>query len=131
MLIPCEVAIKCVLPVIRAMLTKELIATHNLKQIEVADLLGISQPAVSLYGKKIRGQAINLDKEEDIVSSINNIAISLVKGEISHRDFVRQICEVCRIVRGRGLMCILHKNFDPTFDTETCNFCSDALLKCV
>ena len=131
MLIPCEVAIKCVLPVIRAMLTKELIATHNLKQIEVAELLGISQPAVSLYGKKIRGQAIDLEKEEDIVTSINGIAISLVNGKISQRDFVSKICEVCRIVRGRGLMCMLHKNFDPNFNIETCNFCTGLMLKCV
>jgi predicted transcriptional regulator len=44
MLVPYEVAVKYVLPVVRAMTAKRLMAKHSLKQAEVAKLLGVSQP---------------------------------------------------------------------------------------
>ncbi|MGQ9544057.1 MAG: helix-turn-helix domain-containing protein [Candidatus Bathyarchaeia archaeon] len=39
------------------MIAKTLITKHNLTQVEAAKLLGISQPAISLYERKIRGKA--------------------------------------------------------------------------
>ncbi|MGQ9720389.1 MAG: transcriptional regulator [Candidatus Jordarchaeum sp.] len=124
MSIPCEIAVKCVLPVVRAMTAKELVTKHQLKQVEVAKLLRISQPAISLYGSKIRGKAIDLENESDVKNLIENLAASLAKGELSHRDFVLRFCEICRTIRAKGLMCKLHKAFDPSIDIEKCGLCS-------
>ena len=43
----CEVVVKYVLPVFRAMVAKELIVKYKLSQNEVAQKLGITQAAVS------------------------------------------------------------------------------------
>jgi len=66
MIVPCEVAVKCVLPVVRAMIAKELVTKHGLNQVETARLLGVSQPAISLYSRKARGNALNLENDHDI-----------------------------------------------------------------
>jgi hypothetical protein len=52
MSVPCEVAVKCILPVVRAMVAKELMTIDGLRQVDVAKFLRVSQPArhdVSLH----------------------------------------------------------------------------------
>jgi len=123
MLVPCEVAVKCLLPSIRAMVAKELMAKHNLKQAEAAKLLGISQPAVSLYYRKMRGKAIDLENDVDIEKLMENLADSLAGGGLSHKDFIPKFCEICRMIRAKGLLCKMHKAFDPSIDIEKCELC--------
>ena len=123
MLVPCEVAVKCVLPAVRAMIAKELMAKYQLKQVEVAELLGVSQPAISLYFRKRRGKAINLANESEVTNLIENLATSLVKDNLPPRVCIPMFCEICRTIRAKGLMCELHKAFDPKIDVEKCGFC--------
>lgn len=124
MSIPCEIAVKCILPVVRAMVAKEIITKHHLNQVEAAQLLKISQPAISLYTRKIRGKAIDLEKENDIKKMIENLATSLVKNKLLHKEYVINFCEICRAIRAKGLMCKLHKAFDPSIEIEKCGLCS-------
>lgn len=131
MLIPCEVAIKCILPSVRAVIAKELMTKHNLKQAEAAKLLGVSQPAISLYNRKIRGKAISLDNDKDVGVLIENFVALLIKGNVSHKDFIPTFCEICRTIRAKGLMCKLHKAFDPTVDIEGCDLCAVITAKCM
>jgi len=87
MLVPCEVATKCVLPVVRAMMAQELITKHKLTQMEAAKRIGVSQPAISLYHRKIRGRAISLEKEGRITRLIENLSASLAEGKLTHRVY--------------------------------------------
>jgi len=131
MLVPCEVAIKCILPVVRAMLAKELMTEYALKQAEVAKLLGVSQPAVSLYCRNIRGKAIYLENDRDVKTLTEKLAALLAEGNLSHKDFIPMFCEICREIRAKGLMCKLHKSFDPAIDIEKCELCSVVATKCI
>lgn len=126
MLVPCEVAVKCALPAIRAMLAKELTTRHNLKQAKAAQLLGVSQPAISLYSRRMRGQSISLENDADITKLVESLADSLAEGSLPHRDFIPKFCEVCRMIRAKGLLCEVHKAFDPSLDVEECGFCTTA-----
>jgi predicted transcriptional regulator len=131
MSVPCEVAVKCVLPVIRAMLAKELMAEYHLKQREVAEMLKVSQPAISLYGRKMRGRAINLEKDDDIGKQVRSFAKVLAENHLSRRSLISKYCEICKTVRAKGLLCELHKTFDPTIDIETCEICyTKDILNC-
>jgi predicted transcriptional regulator len=124
MLVPCEVAVKCALPAIRAMLAKELMTKHDLKQAETAELLGVSQPAISLYNRRIRGQSINLENDPNIAKLIENLADSLAESGLSHKGFIPKFCEICRMMRAKGLLCKMHKAFDPSIDIEECELCT-------
>ena len=123
MLVPCEVAVRCVLPAVRAMIAKELMVKHKLNQVETAKLLGVSQPAISLYFRERRGKAIDLENESDVTSLIEDFATSLAKDNSSPEDFIFAFCEICATIREKGLMCKLHKAFDPTIDIEKCGIC--------
>jgi len=131
MLVPCEIAVRCVLPVIRAMIAKELMTKHKLKQVEIAKLLKVSQPAISLYLRKKRGKAIDLENESDIANLIENLATSLAKGVSSSEVYIPKFCEICTTIRAKGLMCKLHKAFDPAIDIEKCKLCSARAMRCI
>lgn len=126
MLLPCEVAIKGILPPVRAMIAKELVTKHNLRQTKAAKILGVSQPAISLYIGKNRGKAIDLENDPEIKKSVENMANLLVKNESSPSEFIQKFCEVCKEIRAKGLMCQLHKTFDPSIDIEQCEVCKAA-----
>jgi len=124
MSIPCEVVVKCLLPAVRAMIAKKLATKYHMKQIEVAKLLKVSQPAISLYYRKIRGKAMNLENDREVTQLIEKFADSLAKNELSHEDFMLKFCEICTVIRAKGLMCRLHKTFDPDVDVENCRICT-------
>jgi predicted transcriptional regulator len=117
--------------VVRAMLAKELMTKHKLKQAETAHLLGVSQPAISLYCKQIRGKSLNLEDDEDITKLIKKLATSLAEEDSARTDFIPMYCEICMVVRAKGLLCKLHKIFDPTIDLEECTLCKSQPVKCI
>jgi predicted transcriptional regulator len=123
MLVPCEIAVKCVLPAVRAMIAEELTTNHKLKQAEAARLLGVSQPAISLYHRRSRGKAISLTGDSDIMNLVAEVADSLAIGGLSHRDFIPMLCKICKAIRAKGLLCEMHKAFDPSIDTAACGLC--------
>ena len=123
MSVPCEVVVKCVLPVVRAMVARKLMLSHGFRQVEAARVLGVSQPAISLYSRNIRGKAIDLGNDRDIPVLITSMARSLADGSASRRDVVLMYCEICRTIRAKGLMCELHKAWDPSVEVEKCRLC--------
>ena len=53
---PCEFAVRYILPAIRFMIAKTLIEKYGFSQSAVAEILGVTQPAVSYYVRSRRGQ---------------------------------------------------------------------------
>ena len=131
MLMPCEVAVKSVVPSIRAFIATELTQSYNMKQNDVAELLGITQTAVSKYTSKVRGAALKIDQTEEIQSMMKKIANQLANGEIKRQDLVVKFCEVCKTVRKTGLMCPLCKRSDHTINVKTCVVCKSSDLPCI
>ena len=124
MLTPCEVAVKCALPSVRAMVATELMNKHSLNQAQTAKLLGISQPAISLYQKKLRGNSLDLWNDTDITASVAKHAEFLVKG-IDSKSNLAWFCRICKTLRAKGYLCKIHKDMDPTLDVDNCDFCKD------
>lgn len=122
MLIPCEVAVKFILPSVRAAIARRLIVNYCLKQTDVAKLLGISQPAISLYTRQLRGSTLNIEGYPDIVDSINKLSEMLINGNIKFTSFVGEFCKLCKLIRSKGLLCSFHKLVDPNFNIE-CDIC--------
>ena len=122
MLMPCEIVVKSVLPGIRAMVAKELISIYDLKQVEVADLMGVTQAAVSQYVRGERGAVLDLE-EPKINELISTIAVQLKNDKTSRQEIISSICGACRIIRDKGLMCDLHKQLDPYTAEEDCKAC--------
>jgi len=123
MLLPCEVAVKSLIPAIRSAIARELTQTHGLKQKDVADLLGITQTAVSKYAHHVRGTVLKIEEVEEVQPTIREIVVSLANGHMSKYELVMKFCVVCEIVRRNRLMCELCRLSDPTIDIEQCFVC--------
>lgn len=124
MKLPCEVAVKSVVPAIRALLAKELIETHRMKQTEAAFLLGITQTAVSKYTHHVRGKGLSIEKEKEAQSLIAKTAASLADGSLDKTELGHQICVTCKLVRRKRLMCKLCKRANPTLNVKECKLCT-------
>jgi predicted transcriptional regulator len=105
------------------MIANELMNKYNLKQAEAAKLLGISQPAISLYQKKRRGNAINLENDPDLTALVAKHADYLVNGASTNKEIIFSFCGICKTLRAKGFLCEIHKAFDPTIEIEKCGFC--------
>jgi predicted transcriptional regulator len=123
MLLPCEVAVKSVIPAIRSAIARELIQSHGLKQKEVAELLGITQTAVSKYTSHCRGAIFEVTEVEGVKPVLEKTVLLLANGEIDKYKLSEMLCQVCGIIRQSGLMCILCKVSDPNIDNLKCVVC--------
>ena len=126
MIIPCEVAVKSVIPALRALVAKELTQKHNLKQNDAASLLGITQAAVSKYNRNVRGRVIEIEKIDDIQPIVLEIVELLTSNSVSRNAVVHRFCLACQIVREKRLMCHLCEKNDPSINCKECFVCSSA-----
>ncbi len=123
--IPCEVAVRSVAPAIRAMIAKKLIEKHSMKQTSVAEILGISQSAVSKYTREVRGHAIAIDNIEETKDQIGEMVTLITNGGYHRTEFLKLFCEVCKTVRRKGLMCQFCVENGHGRETEECRYCQD------
>lgn len=87
---PCEVALWYILPCIRASLAREL-TKMDLTQQKVANILGITQAAVSQYIGDKRGKFHS--KDEAVYHLIEELAGDLAKDEVGNLS--DRICHIC------------------------------------
>ena len=123
MLLPCEVAVKSLVPAIRSVIARELIQSYGLKQKDVANLLGVTQTAVSKYTRHVRGAVLKIEEVEEVQPMIREIVVSLANGRMSRYELVAKFCVACEVIRRKGLMCELCKRSDPSIDIQQCFVC--------
>jgi hypothetical protein len=123
LILPCEITIKTVVPAIKALIATELVEKRGLKQDEVAELLGISQSAVSKYTRKIRGYVIKIDEIEELEPIIEKMINLIVNGSYERAEFLKAFCQTCVIVRRTGIVCQFCQRADPNIKAEECDFC--------
>ena len=123
LILPCEIVVKSVVPAIKATLATELVQTYGFKQEHVAEILGISQSAVSKYTHQLRGHMIEISNMREIKPLINDMVELLVNGNPRRTEFLGLLCQTCSKIREKGLMCQFCQKTDPMIKTEVCDFC--------
>jgi len=123
LIIPCEIAVKSVIPAIKAAIVKQLINQYNLKQNQVAELLGISQSAVSKYIRQVRGYTIKMENIKEIQPLINKMTNILIEKRDKRMEFLQIFCQTCLLIRRMGLMCDFCRKTEPKLTAEECKFC--------
>jgi len=123
LILPCEIAVKSVVPAVKALIAKELVEKRGLKQDDVAEILGVSQSAVSKYTRKVRGYVIKIDDLEEIEPLIDEMTALLVSGTYRREAFLKRFCQTCTLIRKTGLMCQFCKKTDQKINIEECGFC--------
>jgi len=94
-----------------------------MKQSGIAELLNVTQAAVSYYTRELRGAAVNIEKVEEIRQAVEEIAAALASGDWSAPDLTKSFCVACSAARERGLICRLHKKMEPSISLRDCKVC--------
>ncbi|MGC9068813.1 MAG: transcriptional regulator [Thermoprotei archaeon] len=121
MILPHEIIAKAIIPALRAMVAKELIEKYGLTQQSAAKFLNVSQAAISNYMRGVRGIVVNLEQDKEIQTIVSKIADMLVNNK-DPKDIVSMFNLAIRIITVRGILCSVHKKFEPIF--ENCDICS-------
>jgi len=105
----CEVIVAEVMPVIRAVITKELMDVHGLNQVETARRLGVTQPAISQYRSKLRGKnAKLLLANKKITALVKNLSKNIASGKMNPQKIHEELCRICKSIREEKMICKLH-----------------------
>jgi len=123
MILPEELASKSVIPAIRALIVKRLVEEYDMTQQEAANLLGVTQPAVSKYLHQKRGAAIRLGGIKEIQQATSEIADLVSTHKAQPTEVMSKIEAACEYVRRNRYMCDLHKRLEPEFDVDSCHVC--------
>jgi predicted transcriptional regulator len=99
---PCEEISKSIIPTTRALLVRDLIERHNLSQVDVANRLGITQPAVSQYLRSLRGtgRTKSLIKMSDYMESLMKFSDDIAAGKVRGVQISDMYCKLCGMYRG-------------------------------
>jgi len=123
LILPCETAAKVVIPAIRAHVARELVQSYELKQDQVAKILGITQSAVSKYTSGTRGSVLRVENIKEIQPLLAEIVALVADGNVSRKDLLEKFCQTCQAVRRTGSMCSLCKKIDESIRVQGCSFC--------
>jgi predicted transcriptional regulator len=122
--LPCEVGVQTVLPAIRALMARTIMENHGMKEQQVAEILGLSQSAISRYTTKERGNIITIENVPEVQTLIDKM-VNLLLYEKSQKttEVLETFCQVCKIIREKGLMCELCQKKTRQKWLEMCDFC--------
>lgn len=123
-ILPEELAVKSALPALRACIAKELMTKYGMTQTSVAELLGVTQTAISYYLRDKRGvgaqKSINV---EEVKKAVSDIANMLSQDEVNRRAVAAKFTEALLYIRKHRLLCNVHKQFEPHLDHNACDVC--------
>ena len=94
----CEFMVKEIFPCLRAKVAQDLMDNYNISQNKAAELMGITQPAVSQYMRSLRGRNKKIVEQEEIKKRIKEISEKLYNKKISKDDLSEQFCAICDIL---------------------------------
>jgi len=100
MRLDCEIISQDFLPALRSALAKEL-STGGMSQKSVADLLGISQPAVSQYLRDLRGAKNNFITDEELLSSLKKFCEKIIAKELDEAGLKENMYSICKMALDR------------------------------
>ncbi len=100
MRLDCEIISQDFLPALRSAIAKELISC-GMNQKEVADLIGISQPAVSQYLRDLRGANNHFVLDKDLFSKVREMCGKMKSKEMNHLQMKREMYSLCEAALNR------------------------------
>ncbi|MBN1358137.1 helix-turn-helix domain-containing protein [Candidatus Bathyarchaeota archaeon] len=105
-------------------MARTIIEKHGMKEKQVAEILGLSQSAISRYTKKNRGNIITIENVPEVQKLIDQMVhLLLYEKPNQTTEILDLLCQTCSLIRKKGLMCKLcHKKVREN-QAEICEFC--------
>ncbi|MBL7206779.1 MAG: transcriptional regulator [Candidatus Aenigmarchaeota archaeon] len=114
-ILPQEIEVWYIIPAIRREFVKSLV--KEMSQKKAAEMLDLTEPAVSQYLKNKRGSEIEFN--EKIMEMIEKSVKNIKKGD----SVLGEIQEVIKVCRKEKLLCKLHREHCEFKFPEKCKIC--------
>ena len=114
---PQEIEVWYLIPALRRELAKIFIDEHKLSQKKVAEILGITDAAVSQYVNSKRGSEVKFSKDE--IEKIKKAAREIIGNE---KDVMKEIYQLSVSLRGSKAICGIHMSQDKGVE-KGCDIC--------
>ncbi len=124
-----EIGSRFVMPSLRRRMVEVLYKDYRMNQMEIANLLHITQSAVSRYLSGGRGKLIDISKYKDINEDLTHLIDLIVEKKPSSIEIQKQLLRLSFRMFSRGYLCELHGKLDSSIEVEKCNICSDLFSK--
>ena len=120
---PCEIITEPYITEMRITITK-ILKEKGYSQIQIAELLQVSQPIISGY---LRKEKIYDDVPREIIHSAQSIGLEITellisKGKEGIPESISLACYQCKMLRTGGPVCLYHKQSIPILE-EDCTRC--------
>jgi uncharacterized protein len=124
LILPCEIGVKTVLPAVKAIMARTIVEKHGKTEKQTADMLGLSQSAVSRYVGHERGtNLVVIENTPEVLAIIDEMVLSLIKEPQNRAKVLELFCKTCTTIRQLGLMCPKCQSEMPREWAEKCFFC--------
>ena len=132
MLLPAEIESKSLIPALRAILAKDLVKKHKIREDEISQMLGVTQAAISNYIRGIRGDPKLIEKlleEKQVATMITEISDNLASDKAYTPSSLSKFIGLCNYIKSSLLICDIHHNLESNIDDEICKECETMLLR--
>ncbi len=114
---PQEIEVWYLIPALRREMARIFIEKYELSQKKAADILGITEAAISQYLNSKRASEIVFSKNE--LDKIEKSAEKIIKDKDS---LMKNLYDLCNVLREAKVICELHKNRDKSV-SKNCDVC--------
>jgi len=119
----CEVVVQDILPAVRSLITKELIQSFKMNQVEISRRLGVTQPAVSLYKKEMRGSRIKrLAENKEVMKLVRNFSRDIASKNIPPEEIQHKFLEISHKIVDKKLASLEDEELISS-EQIPCNIC--------
>ena len=122
---PCENVVRQFLPLLRALVSKDLMTRYGWTQNQIATRLGVTQPAISSYISFLEKKDFEGFNLEELSQVAGEIASGYANNEISLSDSVLEVCQLCIKLKSGGNICTRHKLTVTELGSERCEACKE------
>jgi len=122
LVLPGEIVVEEVLPIIRAMLAREL-TDRGLTQQAIADHLGVTQAAVSSYLTADPDRTGPIAGNPRTQATVERIADGLTEETMDGYDALAELLDLIEAFEDRGPICELHEDAMPALQGLSCDLC--------
>lgn len=105
-------------------MARKIVEKHGYSEKQTANLLGLSQSAVSRYVGRERGHnLVSIENTAEVLALIDEMVASLIKEPADKAKVLELFCKTCTVIREMGLMCPKCQAEMPKEWAEKCFFC--------
>jgi len=118
---PQEIEVRYILPAIRRELARIFIQEHKLSQKEAANMLGLTEAAISQYQHFKRAKEVVFSKE--VINEISASAKKIIAEKASKKRLIAEMYRISGLTKVRQILCDIHRA--QSKELGNCNICFD------